>query len=87
MIDSAITPEPIVATVLFERGDMSASIGSTVARGRPVSRVIALNGRRSVRTGRGLLKDEGRSLTEKAAGLSISSLPWEERRRGRRRRI
>jgi hypothetical protein len=40
MIDSAITPEPIVATVRLESGDMSAIIGAPgVSRGL-VSREI-----------------------------------------------
>jgi hypothetical protein len=43
MIDSAITPEPIVATVRFERGDMSASIGAVGGRRRVVSRGIGLS--------------------------------------------
>ena len=45
MIDSAMTPEPTVATVRFERGDMRASIGSDTGPWRRLSRVIGLRGR------------------------------------------
>lgn len=45
MIASAITPEPIVATVRLESGDMPASIGAVGGPRGPVSRVIALYGR------------------------------------------
>jgi len=42
MIDSAMTPEPTVATVRFERGDMRASIGSDTRPRRLLSREIGL---------------------------------------------
>ena len=45
MIDSAMTPEPTVATVRFERGDMRASIGLDTGPWRRLSRVIGLRGR------------------------------------------
>jgi hypothetical protein len=80
MIDSAMTPEPIVATVRFESGDMSASIGAVVARGGLVSRVIALPRRdresRSGVAGRsygatGPWTDESRSLREESDRLLV----------------
>ena len=83
MIDSAMTPEPIVATVRFERGDMSASIGAVAGAGRPVSRAIAPLGRDPTRSGfavEGPQTDESRSPGGGGAtGCLFSSWLWEER--------
>ena len=45
MIDSAMTPEPMVATVRFESDDMRASIGSDTGSRRLRSREIRLRWR------------------------------------------
>jgi hypothetical protein len=75
MIDSAITPEPIVATVRLESGDMSAIIGAPSASRGLVSREIGPEWaiRRQRIAIEMLQTDEGRSPREEATGRLISS--------------